>query len=31
MLTTNVCSPTEADDMVLLALSVAGLLCLLCM
>ena len=26
----NVCSPTVADDMVLLALSVAGLLCLLC-
>ena len=30
MLTMNVCSPTVADDMVLLALSVAGLLCLLC-
>ena len=26
----NVCSPTVADDMVLLALSVAGLLCVLC-
>ena len=30
MLTMNVCSPTVAGDMVLLALSVAGLLCLLC-
>ena len=30
MLTMNVCSLTVADDMVLLALSVAGLLCLLC-
>ena len=30
MLTMNVCCPTVADDMVLLALSVVGLLCLLC-
>ena len=30
MLTMNVCSSTIADGMVLLALSVAGLLCLLC-
>ena len=30
IITINVCSPTVADDMVLLALSVAGLLCLLC-
>ena len=30
MLTMNVCNPTVADVMVLLALSVVGLLCLLC-
>ena len=30
MLTMNVCCPSAADDMVLLALSAVGLLCLLC-